>query len=280
MKFEKVRKCFGKITAVDNLSLEITRGEIFGLLGPNGAGKSTTVHLAVGLLAPDAGSVSIDGLGAASSPAIRARIGVAPQVLSLYEILSAEENLAFWGRMYHLRGRRLSDRIRSALEFVGLIDRSRDLVKNYSGGMKRRLNLAAAILHEPELILLDEPTVGVDPQSRNSIFDNILQLKKAGRTIVYTTHYMEEAERLCDRVGIMDHGKMLAVDTVTGLLTRLGAGPVLVAETNGREVRIETREPLAELNKLAASAPVSGFRVERSTLEQVFLNLTGKKLRD
>jgi ABC-2 type transport system ATP-binding protein len=280
LKFENVRKCFGKITAVDNLSLEVTRGEIFGLLGPNGAGKSTTVHLAVGLLAPDEGRVSVDGLGSPASPPIRARIGVAPQILSLYETLSAEENLAFWGRMYRLRGKRLLDRIQSALEFVGLIDRRRDLVKNYSGGMKRRLNLAAAVLHEPELILLDEPTVGVDPQSRNSIFDNILQLKKAGRTIVYTTHYMEEAERLCDRVGIIDHGKMLAVDTVTGLLTRLGAGPVLVAETMGQEVRIETREPLAELNKLAATAPVANFRVERSTLEQVFLHLTGKKLRD
>lgn len=280
LRFEKVQKRFGNITAVDNLSLEIRRGEIFGLLGPNGAGKSTTVHLAVGLLPPDEGCVSVNGLGSPASPGVRAQIGVAPQALSLYESLSAEENLAFFGRMYRLQGRRLAERIGSALEFVGLIDRRRDFVRNYSGGMKRRLNLAAAILHEPELVLLDEPTVGVDPQSRNSIFDNILQLKNVGRTIVYTTHYMEEAERLCDRVGIMDHGKMLALDTVTGLLTSLGARPALVAETMGREVRIETSEPLVELNRLAAVAPVGNFHVERSTLEQVFLKLTGRRLRD
>ena len=280
LRFEKVRKRFGNITAVDDLSLEIRRGEIFGLLGPNGAGKSTTVHLAVGLLAPDEGCVSVNGLGSPASPAVRTQIGVAPQAVSLYAALSAEENLAFLGRMYHLRGSRLAERIASALEFVGLTERRRDPVKNYSGGMQRRLNLAAAILHEPELILLDEPTVGVDPQSRNSIFESILQLKKAGRTIVYTTHYMEEAERLCDRVGIMDHGRMLALDTVPGLLTNLGALPVLVAETMGREVRIETNEPLVELNRLAAAAPVANFRVERSTLEQVFLKLTGRKLRD
>ncbi len=280
LKFAGVRKAFGRIVAVDGLSLEVQQGEIFGLLGPNGAGKSTCVHIAVGLIEPDSGSVTVAGLGSPKIPEVRARIGVAPQLVSLYGPLSGTENLAFFGRMYGLAGRRLADRIGSALEFVGLTDRKGDLVRNYSGGMKRRLNLAAAILHEPELILFDEPTVGVDPQSRNSIFENILDLKKRGRTIVYTTHYMEEAERLCDRVGIMDHGKMLALDTVPGLLASHGGRPTLVTEISGKEVRMETSDPLAELNRLATSGPIGNFRVERTTLEQVFLNLTGRDLRE
>jgi ABC-2 type transport system ATP-binding protein len=280
LRLESVRKTFGAITAVDDLSLAIARGELFGLLGPNGAGKSTTVHLAVGLLSPDRGSVVIEGLGAPTVTEVRARIGVAPQAVSLYEHLTATENLAFFGRMYRLSGARLEKQVSDALEFVGLADRRTDLVRHYSGGMKRRLNLAAAILHDPDLILLDEPTVGVDPQSRNSIFENILALKARGRTIVYTTHYMEEAERLCDRVGIIDHGRMLALDTVPRLLASHGARPVLQAVSRGREVRVETDDPLAELNRLAAVGPVDDFRVERPTLEQVFLNLTGRRLRD
>jgi ABC-2 type transport system ATP-binding protein len=280
LTLDRVRKTYGPVVAVDDVSIGVRRGEIFGLLGPNGAGKSTTVHLAVGLLAPDSGSVTIEGFGSPSEPAVRSRIGVAPQTLSLYEHLSADENLAFFGRMYGLSGRRLVERVQAALDFVGLAERRRDLIKNYSGGMKRRLNLAAAILHEPELILLDEPTVGVDPQSRNSIFENILALRKSGRTIVYTTHYMEEAERLCDRVGIMDRGRMLALDTVSRLLASHGARPVLIASSEGREVRTETDDPVAELNRLARLGPVSDFRVERPTLEQVFLGLTGRTLRD
>jgi len=280
LRLESVRKTFGAITAVDDLSLAIARGELFGLLGPNGAGKSTTVHLAVGLLSPDRGSVVVEGLGAPILPEVRARIGVAPQAVSLYEQLTAAENLAFFGRMYRLSGARLAKQVSDALEFVGLGDRRNDLVRHYSGGMKRRLNLAAAILHDPDLILLDEPTVGVDPQSRNSIFDNILALKARGRTIVYTTHYMEEAERLCDRVGILDHGRMLALDTVPRLLASHGARPVLQVVSRGREVRVETDDPLAELNRLAASGPIDDFRVERPTLERVFLNLTGRRLRD
>ena len=280
LSLNRVRKCYGKLVAVDDLTVSVERGEIFGLLGPNGAGKSTTVHLAVGLLTPDSGSVTIEGFGSPVVPAVRSRIGVAPQALSLYENLSADENLAFFGRMYGLSGRRLVERVQASLEFVGLIERRRDLMKNYSGGMRRRLNLAAAILHEPDLLLLDEPTVGVDPQSRNSIFENILALRDSGRTIVYTTHYMEEAERLCDRVCIMDRGRMLALDTVSRLLANHGARPVLIATSGGREVRTETDDPVGELNRLARLGPVADFRVERPTLEQVFLSLTGRTLRD
>jgi len=179
-----------------------------------------------------------------------------------------------------LSGRRLVERITWALDFVALADRRRDAVRTYSGGMKRRLNLAAALIHDPDLILLDEPTVGVDPQSRNSIFDNILALKRQGRTIVYTTHYMEEAERLCDRVAIIDRGRVLALDSVQRLLSAHGGQPVLVAEISGKTVRVGTDNPLAELNRMAAASPIERFWVERSSLEQVFLNLTGRNLRD
>ena len=280
LTLDSVRKCYGPVVAVDHLTLRVRRGEVFGLLGPNGAGKSTTVHLAVGLLTPDSGTVTIEGFGSPDRPDVRLHVGVAPQMLSLYEHLSADENLAFFGRMYRLSGRRLDERVEAALEFVGLVERRRDLVRNYSGGMRRRLNLAAAILHEPDLLLLDEPTVGVDPQSRYSIFENILALKAKGRTIVYTTHYMEEAQRLCDRVGIMDRGRMLALDTVGQLLANHGSRSLLVATQGRREVRVETGDPLAELNRLAQAGPVTDFRVERPTLEQVFLRLTGRTLRD
>jgi ABC-2 type transport system ATP-binding protein len=178
---------------------------------------------------------------------------------------------------------RLAERVTWALEFVGLADRRRDLVNTYSGGMKRRLNLAAAILHDPDLVLLDEPTVGVDPQSRNAIFDSLLELKAAGKTIVYTTHYMEEAERLCDRVAIMDHGKLLGLDTVHGLVATHGGPPTLILRTEAGEERIETRDPLAELNRQAAArgaAMPTEFQVATPTLEQVFLHLTGRSLRD
>jgi ABC-2 type transport system ATP-binding protein len=167
-----------------------------------------------------------------------------------------------------------------ALDFVGLENRRKDAVKSFSGGMKRRLNLAVAILHDPEIILLDEPTVGVDPQSRNSIFDSILELKRQGRTILYTTHYMEEAERLCDRVGIMDHGRLLALDTVEGLLKTHGGLPLLVIRQSGREEQLHTSDPLGELNRRANASPIEHFRLDQVSLEQVFLNLTGRELRD
>jgi len=275
-----VRKVYGEIVAVDRLSIVVRSGEILGLLGPNGAGKTTTVHMAVGILSPDEGTVTIEGLGSPAEPAVRARIGIAPQALALYEMLTGEENLRFFGRMYGLAGEDLAEKVSGALAFVGLADRRRDRVKTYSGGMKRRLNLAAGILHDPELVLLDEPTVGVDPQSRHAIFENILALKDRGRAIVYTTHYMEEAERLCDRVAILDRGKLLALDTVPALIRERGGQPVLVVDANGSQERIQTDNPLAELNRIAVTRRVTAFRVEQATLEQVFLNLTGRRLRD
>jgi ABC-2 type transport system ATP-binding protein len=276
-----VVKRYGAHVAVNDLSLEVRPGEIFGLLGPNGAGKSTSVHLAVGLLKPDQGMAALAGLGPPTSPDVRGRIGVAPQALSLYQLLTGEENLIFFGRLHGMKGSALAGRVRWALDFVGLTDRRGDRVQTYSGGMKRRLNLAAALLHAPALLLLDEPTVGVDPQSRNSIFDNIEALREQGTTVLYTTHYMEEAVRLCDRVAIIDHGRLLALDTVRGLIAEHGGAPTLVVEIGGDERRIETANPLAELNRLVAEgATVTSFHVERPTLEQVFLNLTGRSLRD
>jgi ABC-2 type transport system ATP-binding protein len=249
------------------------------LLGPNGAGKSTSVNLAVGLLAPDSGRIAINGKDP-RVPDARRQLGVAPQALALYELLSGRENLRFFGQMYGMSGSTLTDRVEWALEFVGLTDRAGDRVGGYSGGMKRRLNLAAALVHDPELILLDEPTVGVDPQSRHQIFENILALKRLGRTLIYTTHYMEEAERLCDRIAVIDHGKLLALGTVNDLLAAHGVKPTLVAQTAAGEHRAETADPLGELNRLAALRPVLSFHMERATLEQVFLHLTGRSLRD
>ena len=280
LRLSRVTKSFGSLVAVDDLSLDIRPGEVFGLLGPNGAGKTTTVNLAVGVLRPDSGSVDIDGAGPPTDPTTRAKIGVAPQSLALYDDLSGDQNLRFFGKLYGLSGAHLRTRVSSSLEFVGLSARRRDRVKTYSGGMKRRLNLAVALLHEPKLLLMDEPTVGVDPQSRNAIFDNILELRRQGCTIVYTTHYMEEAERLCDRVGILDHGKLLALDAVPRLVEKYGGKSILRARNAGGTVSIETDDPITELVRLREEGDLMDFRVDRPDLERVFLSLTGRHLRD
>jgi ABC-2 type transport system ATP-binding protein len=224
--------------------------------------------------------VSIEGHGDPAQPAVRQRIGVAPQALAVYDALTGEENLRFFGEVYGLSGAVLAQRVGWCLQFVGLTDRRSDPAGEYSGGMKRRLNLAAALVHDPELLLLDEPTVGVDPQSRNKIFDSIEALHQQGRTIIYTTHYMEEAERLCDRIAIVDAGKLLALGTLDELLAQHGGAPTLVVRTNGDERRMQSADPLAELNRIAAQSPIESFQMERPTLEQVFLRLTGRSLRD
>jgi ABC-2 type transport system ATP-binding protein len=280
LNLSNVRKAFGRIVAVDGLSLSVRTGELFGLLGPNGAGKSTSVSMAVGMLTPDSGTVSIEGHGNPAAPAVRQAIGVAPQALALYDLLTGEENLAFFGSVYGLGGARLQERVKWALDFVGLSDRKDDRVGGYSGGMKRRLNLAAAVIHDPQLLLLDEPTVGVDPQSRNKIFESIEALHRDGRTIIYTTHYMEEAERLCERIAIVDAGKLLALGTLTELLAAHGGPPTLIVRSNGMEQRYQSADPLAELNRIAAHATIDAFQMERPTLEQVFLRLTGRSIRD
>ncbi len=280
LELDGVCKRYGETVAVDGLSLEVRKGEVLGLLGPNGAGKTTTVHVMVGLLEPDQGTIRLGGRGSPSEAAVRRWIGVATQALSLYEDLSGEENLTFFGRIQGLSGARLKERTREALDFVGLEDRRKGPVGTYSGGMKRRLNLAVALVHDPDVLLLDEPTAGVDPQSRNSILEKIHALRDAGKTVVYTTHYMEEAQKLCDRVAILDHGRLLALDSVAGLLDRHGGESRLIAETEGGEVRLETRQPIEALRELDAKVPVRSFRMEGPDLESVFLNLTGRSLRD
>ena len=306
-----LRKSFGAIPAVSDVSFTVDPGELVGLLGPNGAGKSTTVGMIAGIVAPDAGEVRINGqaLQGDTDPA-KAAIGLVPQDLALFDELPARENLRFFGSLYGLAGSKLDATIASGLEFVGLADRARDKVKTFSGGMKRRLNLAAGLLHDPQLVLLDEPTVGIDPQSRNAIFDNLEALRARGKSIVYTTHYMEEAERLCDRIVIVDHGKVIANDTVRGLYGLLPASRRLTVELRGNK---QADSGLAEatralpavasaevadgvlsvaLDDLAAGAPgvlsllqqrgVAYDHVvsERGDLETVFLTLTGRTLRD
>lgn len=276
---QDVRRRFGATVALAGLSLQVREGEIFGLLGPNGAGKSTLMALVSGLLRPDSGEVRVAGASPAE-PATRRRIGLAPQALALYDTLTARENLEFFGRLHGLDARRLRARVDAALDFVALADRQHDRAGGYSGGMKRRLNLAAALLHEPDLVLLDEPTAGVDPQSRNALFDNVEALRADGRTVVYTTHYMEEVERLCDRIAIVDGGRVLAIGTLPELLAAHGGPPMLVARRGAQVFREPAADPLARLNQIAADGPVDDFRVEPPRLEQVFLHLTGRQLRD
>jgi len=243
---KNLRRSFGPLVAVNDVSFSLADGQILGLLGPNGAGKTTTVSMVAGLLTADRGEVLIAGhrLAGDTDPAKR-RIGLVPQDLALYDELTARDNLRFFGALYQLTGRSLDEAIARVLTLVGLEDRARDAVKTFSGGMKRRLNLAAGLLHNPDILLLDEPTVGVDPQSRNAIFENLEALKAEGKALLYTTHYMEEVERLADRIVIIDHGSVVADDTLTGLQSR-------VATAGGGA----------------------------ATLESVFLTLTGRSLRD
>jgi ABC-2 type transport system ATP-binding protein len=288
-----LRKSYGTICAVDDLSFDIQAGETFGLLGPNGAGKSTTIGMLIGLVAPDAGDVRV-GSSKPTDAATRMRIGLAPQTLSLYDELTAQENLAFFGRLYGLRGGRLADRVAWGLRLSGLSDRAKHRVGTFSGGMKRRLNIAVGLIHNPQVLLLDEPTVGVDPQSRNHIFDTIEQLSQAGLTILYTTHYMEEAERLCDRVAIMDKGRLLALDTVSQLIRQHGGDSQVVADMerwpdeptrtgtrDGNELRFSSDRPLDEVLQLSSrGARFHSLQINSPSLESVFLSLTGRSLRD
>lgn len=290
---QDLKKAFGQLQAVDGLSFHIRPGEAFGLLGPNGAGKTTTISMLVGLLKPDSGSVRVNGRNPIEPPC-RRMIGVAPQSLSLYEELTGRENLEFFGSLYGQSGSQLKERVQWALEFAGLEDRAKDRVGKYSGGMKRRLNIAVALIHDPQVLLLDEPTVGVDPQSRNHIFESIEQLKSDGMTIIYTTHYMEEAQRLCDRVAIVDHGKVMALDTVPKLIDQHGGASWVQAELDqvpgsvelpgtreGQSVRFESSQPLEQIAKLSSQGVTfSTLQVAKPDLESVFLHLTGRSLRD
>lgn len=311
-------KKYGALVAVNDVSFSIEEGEIFGLLGPNGAGKSTTISMLTGLFPPDAGDIHILGFDAVSDvDQIKRMIGVVPQELALYPTLSGRENLRFFGEMYGLSGKRLKERIDSALETVSMVERANDPVHSYSGGMKRRLNMAIGLINNPRVLFLDEPTVGVDPQSRNHIFESVEKLNQEQKmTILYTTHYMEEAERLCQRVAIMDNGKIIAMDAPRSLISVLGGGIIRVglaqaddtvcqqvqqlsqvkaadflpAQEDGEEnprrvLKIEARkanEALIQVIQLFNQLDIEILSIEtlEPNLESVFLHLTGKSLRE
>ncbi len=304
-----LRKSFGARIAVDSVGFAIAAGEIYGLLGPNGAGKTTSISMIAGILARDDGEITIDGINIDAGPPARALIGIVPQAITLYLDLTARENLDFWGRMYDLRGDTLRTRVEEALSAVGLTPRADDIASTYSGGMQRRLNLACGILHRPKLLILDEPTVGVDPQSRSAIFDLVERLRDEGTAILYTTHYMEEAERLCARIGIIDAGKLIAEGTRSELVANLGQdarieiglgrgeglaravsvvgglegvrSPVVMDDhLNVFADRGAYRLPALLSALLSAGLVAASIKVVEPNLEDVFLRLTGRALRD
>jgi ABC-2 type transport system ATP-binding protein len=280
INLQHVTKRFGSRTVVENISLAIRDGELFGLLGPNGAGKTTTINMLIGALRPDSGVIEINGLGAPGKQVIKRLMGIVPQTLAVYDTLTARENLQFFGRLYGLRGNDLDDRVQNVLRIVNLEERSKERVRKYSGGMKRRLNIAAALLHRPSLLILDEPTVGVDPQSRNAIFESIKALKEEGCTIILTSHYIEEVQQLCTRVGVMDEGKLVAEDTISNLISGYGGKSLLIVETSTRKIKIETDQPVKEIIRINAEDDIISLQMESPTLEKAFLNITGKHLRD
>jgi len=307
LKVSAISKAFGTIRAVDSVSFHVSEGEIYGLLGPNGAGKTTTISMVCGLLRPDAGEVFVNGKPFSAKPVEAKRLmGVTPQDLALYEELTGRENLEFWGRIAGLKAAEARKRAAELLEALSLTDRANDALKNYSGGMKRRINLGCALLHRPKLVLLDEPTVGIDPQARAKILEFITGLRAAGTAILYTTHYLEEAETLCQRIGIIDHGKVLAEGTLSQLQERLGEGLVFTvdadfagsapAQWDGFAERfrilqqsekqlvvaaVGNRDPSDCLKALLAlPVRLQNVSLKRPSLNDVFLQLTGRQLRE
>jgi len=301
---------YGDFTAVKGISFDIKEGEIFSLLGPNGAGKTTTISMLSTLYTPTSGDATIGGHSVTKEPmAVRNLIGVVPQDLALYEDLSAKENLSFWGQMYGLSGQTLKLRVAEVLEQIGLADKARNRIKTFSGGMKRRVNIGVGLLHKPKLIFMDEPTVGIDPQSRRAILDSVKALNKQGMTVLYTTHYMEEAEELSDRVGIIDHGEMIALGTQSELTHQVGENDSLILHIDDSQSGAALAEVVRKIptvlkadvtdHTVAIIAPeaedimvpvitkaneigikIRSVDIKEPNLEAVFLALTGRALRD
>lgn len=308
IKVNGITKSYEEIEALKNISFSIKKGEIFGLLGPNGAGKSTTINILSSLIAPDKGDILFDGISSIKNlKTSKSKIGIVPQEIALYEELSAFDNLLFWGSLYDIPKIELHQRVIDVLEMVGLTDRKNDKIKTYSGGMKRRINIASSILHNPKILLMDEPTVGVDPQSRNHVFEVIERLNKEGMTILYTTHYMEEAERLCDTIAIIDNGEIITQGTLKELRNSANVGDLLTIllvngegssiseiqsaipsysyniDSNSIQVECENigKEISSIINKIQnAGGVIESIDTDRANLESIFLKLTGKTLRD
>ncbi|HHY45054.1 MAG TPA: ABC transporter ATP-binding protein [Firmicutes bacterium] len=303
-----LRKEYGKVVAVGGVDFRVDKGEIFGLLGPNGAGKSTTISMIAGLVTPTAGSIFLHGKDVTKAPhRMKEVLGLVPQDIALYPSLTARENLFFWGRMYSLPGPLLRERVEEALEYAGLKDRANDRIDTYSGGMKRRINIAAALLHRPELLIMDEPTVGIDPQSRSHILETVQRLNREDVTVLYTSHYMEEVEYLCSRIAIMDHGAIIAEGTLEELRSTVGdtdsveltlsdAPGSLAEEIAGLPGVLQAKKVDSTITTLVkdghervaailetvyrAGVKVRSIQIVEPNLESVFLKLTGRALRD
>ncbi|CAG9607010.1 ABC transporter ATP-binding protein [Pseudoneobacillus rhizosphaerae] len=305
-----IKKSFDQKEVVRGVSFSVEKGESFGLLGPNGAGKSTTISMICGLLTYDSGEVTVDGISVKKKPLdVKKKIGVVPQEIALYPTMSAKENLLFWGKMYGLSSKLAKKRVDEVLEYVGLRDRANDKIETFSGGMKRRINIGASLMHEPELLIMDEPTVGIDPQSRNHILETVKRLNQNGMTVIYTSHYMEEVEFLCNRIGIVDQGKMIALGTKSDLVNRLAGGTVIklsvaslkdeftaslrkvtnvervIPDIENNSVDIFVHHHQLAFSDIIACAmdnrvQVLSFEVQEPNLESLFLSLTGRTLRD
>jgi ABC-2 type transport system ATP-binding protein len=306
LKVESIVKKYGEFTAVAGVSFEVANGECFGLLGPNGAGKTTTISVICGISSPDSGDIFLNGVSLTNNArAVKRGIGFVPQELALYSEIDAKDNLRFFGSLYGLFGSECEARIEEALELVGLSDRADEPISKFSGGMKRRLNIAAGLLHSPELLVLDEPTVGIDPQSRNLIFETLERLRDEGKTILYTTHYMEEVERLCQRIAIMDHGKVVATGDLKDLKNAEGQKKMVFVQLaedllsqdaeflctemgcllDGPVIHFPICNLVSDipniLSKIAAKGyTVTALKTSEASLEQVFLTHTGRRLRD
>ncbi len=308
IEIRNLTKRFGELAADDDVSFEVNEGEIFGLLGPNGAGKSTLISMITTLLAPDSGEIIINGFNIKKQPKeVKKLLGLVPQEIALYPTLTARENLVFWGRMYRLKGGLLNERVEAALELAGLKDRAGERIDKYSGGMKRRINIAAALLHRPKVLIMDEPTVGIDPQSRNHILETVLKLNSEGMTVIYTSHYMEEVEYLCSRIAIMDRGRVIASGSKEELRKLIGDRDTINIESTINDGAVEERLRSVDgvdsvrieekgLKIIASEADavlarvisildsykckIHGISVTQTNLESVFLHLTGRALRD
>ena len=310
LNVQNLVKKYGDFAAVNGVTFDIKEGEVFSLLGPNGAGKTTTISMLSTLYAPTSGDAIIGGHSITKEPmAVKQVIGVVPQELALYEDLTARENLVFWGQMYGLNGKPLTHRIDEVREQIGLTDKAKNRVRTYSGGMKRRVNIGVGLLHKPRLLFMDEPTVGIDPQSRRAILDTVKDLNKQGMTVLYTTHYMEEAQELSDRVGIIDHGELIALGTQKELTQQVGQAETLIlhigenddpqvlanslkgvkdileANVTDHEISIITPDAEDILAPVVSKANERGIKIRsidirEPNLEAVFLHLTGRALRD